>query len=86
MAYAPSRIELLELDVDLRVAELWKQLDELAFDRHMSEEQIEFVADFMRAAYGKGYCDALTEESPGSLCYEHGYKVPSRRPAIMPNH
>ena len=24
----------------------------------------------MRAAYGKGYCDALTEDSPGSLCVE----------------
>jgi hypothetical protein len=33
----------------------------------------------MRAAYGKGYCDALTEESPGALCVEHGYRVPPRR-------
>jgi hypothetical protein len=32
----------------------------------------------MRAAYGKGYCDALTEENPGSLCHEHGYRVPGR--------
>ena len=30
----------------------------------------------MRAAYGKGYCDALTEDAPGSLCHEHGYRVP----------
>ena len=33
----------------------------------------------MRAAYGKGYCDALTEEAPGSLCADHGYRVPERR-------
>jgi hypothetical protein len=33
----------------------------------------------MRAAYGKGYCDALTEDSPGSLCHDHGYRVPGRR-------
>jgi hypothetical protein len=33
----------------------------------------------MRAAYGKGYCDALTEEAPGSLCADHGYRVPARR-------
>ena len=32
----------------------------------------------MRAAYGKGYCDALTEELPGSLCADHGYRVPER--------
>ena len=31
-----------------------------------------------RAAYGKGYCDALTEELPGSLCADHGYRVPER--------
>jgi hypothetical protein len=35
----------------------------------------------MRAAYGKGYCDALTEDSPGSLCHDHGYRVPGRRVA-----
>jgi hypothetical protein len=33
----------------------------------------------MRAAYGKGYCDALTEDAPGSLCADHGYEVPRRR-------
>jgi hypothetical protein len=33
----------------------------------------------MRAAYGKGYCDALTEDAPGSLCLDHGYEVPHRR-------
>jgi len=33
----------------------------------------------MRAAYGKGYCDALTEEAPGSLCEDHGYRIPPRR-------
>jgi hypothetical protein len=35
----------------------------------------------MRAAYGKGYCDALTEDAPGSLCHDHGYRVPARRVA-----
>jgi hypothetical protein len=35
----------------------------------------------MRAAYGKGYCDALTEDHPGSLCADHGYRVPNRRRA-----
>jgi hypothetical protein len=33
----------------------------------------------MRAAYGKGYCDALTEDSPGSLCHDHGYRIPGRQ-------
>ena len=45
----------------------------------MSDWSLEIVAAFIRAAYGKGYCDALTEESPGSLCVEHGYRMPDRR-------
>ena len=73
MPKRPSRIELLELDIDLRLADLWREADDI------TEWNIEIVAAFMRAAYGKGYCDALTEESPGELCHEHGYRVPPRR-------
>ncbi len=73
MAKKPSRIDLLELDIDLRLADLWREAGEI------SEWNLEVVAAFMRAAYGKGYCDALTEDSPGSLCHDHGYRVPGRR-------
>ena len=45
---------------------------------------LEVVAAFLRAAYGKGYCDALTEDAPGSLCHEHGYRIPARKPAKTP--
>ncbi|MDX6423043.1 MAG: hypothetical protein QOI67_514, partial [Gaiellaceae bacterium] len=45
----------------------------------ISEWNIDVVAAFMRAAYGKGYCDSLTEDAPGSLCVDHGYRVPARR-------
>jgi hypothetical protein len=69
----PSRIDLLELDIDLRLADLWREA------AGITEWSLDVVAAFMRAAYGKGYCDALTEESPGSLCVEHGYRVPGRR-------
>jgi hypothetical protein len=70
---SPSRIDLLELDIDLRLADLWRE----ALD--VSDWSLDVVAAFIRAAYGKGYCDALTEEDPGSLCHEHGYRVPARR-------
>jgi hypothetical protein len=73
MAQAPTRIDLLELDIDLRLAELWREADDV------SEWSLEVVAAFIRAAYGKGYCDALTEDAPGSLCHDHGYRVPARR-------
>ena len=75
MAKRPSRIDLLELDIDLRLADLWRE----AYD--IDDWSLEVVAAFMRAAYGKGYCDALVEEPPGSLCQEHGYRVPTRKRA-----
>ncbi len=75
MATDPTRIDLLELDIDLRLADLWREASEIG------EWNLEVVAAFMRAAYGKGYCDALTEDAPGSLCHDHGYSIPARRPA-----
>ena len=58
----PTRIDLLELDIDLRLTDLWREAADIA------EWNLEVVSAFMRAAYGKGYCDALTEDAPGSLC------------------
>jgi hypothetical protein len=75
MARRPSRIDLLELDIDLRLADLWREAGEI------TDWNLEVVAAFMRAAYGKAYCDALTEESPGSLCLDHGYRIPPRKTA-----
>ncbi len=61
MSVTPTRIDLLELDIDLRLTDLWREA------LGIEEWSIEVVSAFMRAAYGKGYCDALTEEAPGSL-------------------
>jgi hypothetical protein len=72
MPTRPSRIDLLELDIDLRLTDLWREA------AGIEEWSLEVVAAFMRAAYGKGYCDALTEELPGALCADHGYRVPER--------
>ena len=72
MSRRPTRIDLLELDIDLRLSELWRE----AVD--VTEWNLEVVAAFIRAAYGTGDCDALTEEAPGSLCHEHGYRIPDR--------
>ena len=72
MDNSPTRIDLLELDIDLRLADLWREASGI------SEWSLDVVAAFRRAAYGKGYCDALTEDAPGSLCADHGYRVPAR--------
>jgi hypothetical protein len=78
VAKRPTRIELLELDIDLRLADLWGEVCEVG------DWSIEVVAAFMRAAYGKGYCDALTEDAPGELCRDHGYKIPAKKPSPAP--
>jgi hypothetical protein len=75
MAKRPTRIELLELDIDVRLLDLWNEACDV------SDWNIEVVAAFLRAAYGKGYCDALTEDAPGSLCRDHGYRIPGRNPS-----
>ncbi len=75
MSSQPTRIDLLELDIDLRLADLWREA------AGIDEWSLDVVAAFMRAAYGKGYCDALTEDAPGALCAEHGYRVPARKHA-----
>jgi len=49
----------------------------------IGEWNLEVVAAFMRAAYGKGYCDALTEDNPGSLC-EGARATGSRRARPSP--
>ena len=78
MGKRPSRIELLELDIDLRLSDLWSEAC------GVGDWNLEVVAAFLRAAYGKGYCDALTEDAPGSLCRDHGYRIPDRR--VAPAH
>ena len=75
MVKRPSRIDLLELDIDIRLADLWREADDI------TEWNLEVLGAFMRAAYGKGYCDALTEDSPGALCLDHGYRLPASRTA-----
>ena len=80
MSRRPSRIELLELDIDLRLADLWGEAAEV------EDWSTDIVAAFLRAAYGKGYCDALTEDEPGSLCHDHGYRIPERPVSPAPKH
>lgn len=73
----PSRTDLLELDIDTRLADLWREAA-----AYKEEWNLEAVGGFMRAAYGKGYVDALTEppEERGILTRTHGYKTPGPMP------
>lgn len=69
-----ERIDLLELDIDTRLADLWQCLWEdwpkIANDPDLRSA----MAVFMRAAYGRGYIDSMKDK--GKLCTTHGYGVP----------
>jgi len=79
MLAQPTRIDLLELDIDIRLMKLWDEVNAAAQTDNWSEEWIATMAKFIRAAYGKGYTDALREDNLGQLCRDHGFKIPARR-------
>ena len=59
MAKRPSRIELLELDIDLRLADLWAEAC------GVTDWNLEVAAAFLRAAYGKGTATPSPRMRPG---------------------
>lgn len=70
-----DKIERLTTDLDFRLSELWLQLPP------EDEWSVDVIAAFLRAAYGRGYTDALVEESLGQrakLCKDNGYREPGR--------
>jgi hypothetical protein len=38
----------------------------------------------LRGGSGTGYCYPLTHDDPGTLCREHGYRIPFRKPTPAP--
>jgi hypothetical protein len=71
----PNALDLLDLDVDVRLAEVWRQT------WSYGEWTLSELGALLRLAYGQGYCDALTEPERGKLCRDHGFAVPERRRA-----
>jgi hypothetical protein len=67
----PTQRQLLELDIDIRLADLWQEVG------RVEVWNIDLVSSFIRAAYGKGYCDAFLEKEDGSLYVDNGYRLPS---------
>ena len=78
MPKRPSRIDLLELDIDLRIADLWREAAEI------DEWNIEVVAAFMRAAYGKGYCDASRRTRPAACARSTAIECPCAGRPLRP--
>jgi hypothetical protein len=72
LAAGPGAPELASV-LDQRLTELWAEL--FAIPRERWDHDL--IGWFMRAAYGQGYCDALSEPQTGELCRELGYQVPA---------
>lgn len=68
-----ERLARLELDVDARLVDLWREA------ANVKKWTLETASQFMRSAYARGYADALEEPVPGELYRAHGYATPKRR-------
>lgn len=70
------RRQRLEVDVDTRLARVWRHYEPL-LDRMDDEERTAFGAA-LRASYAEGYTDALREDNEGRRCElarANGYAV-----------
>lgn len=73
MSVQVDRLTVLECDIDTRLAALWQE----AFA--VEDWTLETVGAFLRAAFGAGYVEAMSEPVPGQFVRMHGYRVPKRR-------
>lgn len=84
-----SRIERVENDIDIRIFELleggsgkdetmgvFKALEEAS----TASEKVKVILTFLRAAYGRGYTDALMDPLEENLYQTHKYRIPTQRP------
>jgi hypothetical protein len=74
MRDGPTKEDLLFLDVDCRLAWLWRE----AWD--IGCWDLEWAARYFRYAYGQGYWDALREYRRGQLYRDHRIPIPKREP------
>lgn len=67
----------LTMDIDTRMSELRAEMFEgLA----ICDDLVAFVAALLRAAYGKGLIDALTDPKDArAFCRRHGFKPPKAK-------
>lgn len=69
-----TKKQKLEIELDLRLSEIWGLTDSF------EEWDLSALAQFIRAAYTKGYIDALTEEEGGRLLSDvPGYRISGRK-------
>jgi hypothetical protein len=69
------------VDLDLRLTDVWGFAFEMEDSQVEDRWNLETVGILLRAAYGQGYEDALTEPVVAQLHRDHGFKVPTRNVA-----
>lgn len=65
-------MERVSIDIDTRLRELWALIWEICPPEDVSGK----LGDFLRAAYARGYADAMNEVKegrPGELARANGY-------------
>ena len=73
-----TRLVLLEADIELRCADLMM----LALGQDLNDGWcFDSVTAYMRAAYARGYSDAMESPRPERFFHDNGYQVPKRRAA-----
>jgi len=84
MSAVPTHQELVDLDIDARLLEVWCDIWADVQSGKLPEALLPLVAKHIRAAYGRGYCACIDEDewTHGSLLHAHGYSVPRRRSSI----
>lgn len=68
-----DRISRLELDIDVRLRDVWMYAYDLEMDDYRD------VGVLIRAAYAQGYHDHATEPVENLIYREYGYKLPQRQ-------
>lgn len=71
-----TKKQKLDLELDIRLVSLWRLIEDIPEE----EWDLNKVSHFIRAAYGLGYVDALTEDSSASLLVAApGYRISGRK-------
>lgn len=79
------KLDALELDIDYRLLDLRTEMLDETSVALIRKGDLEYVASLMRAAYGKGYTDALCEKERGMLAKSHGYSLTKSRDVRVAN-
>jgi hypothetical protein len=85
----PSLTEFIELDIDIRIRSLIggsegdiKSLADALAEASTDEARLVVATAYVRAGYGRGYQDAMTDPPEENLFRVNNLEIPKPRPSI----